>query len=141
MDVAERLTQLIDSNNVTPYKISRETGISESVLSRILNKSTRKPQNNTLKILAKYFQVSEEWLQRGTGVKSKNETINEIITIPADVWELIKEQNIALKQQAESLVRKDEQIERIITLLENQLDELKKNNIHLDDNAIHATGA
>lgn len=65
--IKSRINYLIDKEGVTPYKISKETGISQSVLSRIRsNTSTQSSlQSETLQVLARYFRVSPKWLLTG----------------------------------------------------------------------------
>lgn len=58
--------------------------------------------------------------------------------VPEDVWKLLKRQSIVLQKQAESLVKRDEQMDRMIDLLEDQLKEIKKNSVLREDNVICA---
>lgn len=56
----EKFAELLDKTNKTAYKVSKDTGISQSVLSDW--KSGRsKPKVDKLKILADYFGVSIEY--------------------------------------------------------------------------------
>lgn len=90
MDLVDRLKYIIDIKGLTSYKISIDTGINESVLSRLLNKKTKKPHGNTIKLLANYLHVSENWLLTGEGEmqntsKNKNEAIQvdlNVIYVP-----------------------------------------------------------
>jgi len=59
-----RLQKLIDSKGITPYEVSKETGVPESTLSRILTKGSKPNKKNRDK-LADYFQVSPEYLLTG----------------------------------------------------------------------------
>lgn len=63
----ERLLYLLKNKGVTPYQVSVDTGVSEGALSRITTGKTQKLRESTLKILAKYFGVSPEWLRTGSG--------------------------------------------------------------------------
>lgn len=67
MDIAERLQLVIKNRCTTPYDISIQTGVDESILSRILNGLTKKPQKSTITKLAKHLHISEVWLQTGLG--------------------------------------------------------------------------
>jgi len=67
-NIGDRLTQLLKNKGVTRYVVSEYTGISESTLSRIINKNS-KPNIENCKLLANYFNVSEEWLLTGSGEK------------------------------------------------------------------------
>lgn len=65
----ERINYLIDKKGVSQYRVSKDTGVSQSVLTRI--RSERSPQtalqSDTAKVLASYFEVSSEWLLSGKG--------------------------------------------------------------------------
>lgn len=63
----ERLLYLLKNKGVTPYQVSVDTGVSEGTLSRITTGKTQKLRESTLKMLAKYFGVSPEWLRTGSG--------------------------------------------------------------------------
>ena len=69
--IVSRLKEVIKEKGVSSYQISKDTGMSEVGISRILNgKST--PRNKTIKILANYLEVSEEWIITGKGKKYVN---------------------------------------------------------------------
>jgi transcriptional regulator with XRE-family HTH domain len=65
MGIGFRIKKMIEDKGVTPYNVSIKTGISQSTLSRILNDNSKKPNIENTKILAKYFNVSEDWLLTG----------------------------------------------------------------------------
>ncbi|MDO5397878.1 MAG: helix-turn-helix transcriptional regulator [bacterium] len=53
--------QLLQNNNVTAYKLSKDTGITEGLISQW--KSGRQlPKYDSLKILCDYFNVSADYL-------------------------------------------------------------------------------
>ena len=60
----EIFSKLLQSYGVTPYKVSKETGISQSTLS---DWKTGKitPKSDTMKKLADYFNVSVDYLMTG----------------------------------------------------------------------------
>jgi phage repressor protein C with HTH and peptisase S24 domain len=67
MGLNERIRYLLDNKRVSAYEASKQSGVSESTLSRILNENTAKiTLRNALK-LANYFQVDYEWLRFGEG--------------------------------------------------------------------------
>ncbi len=72
MRTGEILSKLISEKGVTSYEVSKSTGISESTISRMLNKNS-KPNIKNRQILAKYFNVSEQYLING--VKSNPTTV------------------------------------------------------------------
>jgi transcriptional regulator with XRE-family HTH domain len=69
MNCCERIRQLFEDNNVTPYEVSVKTCISQSTLSRILNNKTVKLSIRTTDLLANYFNVNRVWLIFGNGDK------------------------------------------------------------------------
>jgi len=64
MSIGKRLKELIDKKGVTAYIVADETGISQSTLSRIINKNS-KPNASNLKALLDYFKVDRQWLITG----------------------------------------------------------------------------
>jgi len=66
MKTSERIKELMTGRGLTAYHLSKETGVSQATISRILNKES-KPNINTLKTLAKYFNLEDTWLLTGEG--------------------------------------------------------------------------
>ncbi len=56
----EKFAELLEKNNKTAYQVSKETGISQSVLSD-WKRGRSKPKAEKLKTLADYFGVSIEY--------------------------------------------------------------------------------
>jgi transcriptional regulator with XRE-family HTH domain len=67
MSLSDRIKQLIDKKGVTPYVVSKATGISDATFSRVLNNSTAKLNETNLSKLANYFNVEIDWLRTGAG--------------------------------------------------------------------------
>lgn len=67
MNISERIKELADKEKVSMYTISKETGISQSTLSRLINGKTENISRRALKILADYFRVGFDWLLTGDG--------------------------------------------------------------------------
>ena len=66
-ELRDRLSYLIDSKNITPYTIWKDTGISQATLSNILKGKTKSISRKNLEILSKYFKIDKEWLRSGNG--------------------------------------------------------------------------
>lgn len=66
MEIGERLVQLIKNKGVTAYMVADETGISQSTLSRIINKNA-KPSKVTLQSIVDYFNITQDWFLTGKG--------------------------------------------------------------------------
>ncbi|TDE53796.1 helix-turn-helix transcriptional regulator [Flavobacterium sp. GT3P67] len=58
--IGSKLKALIEKKGITPYELSENTGVSQSTLSRIINKNS-KPNIKNRKILAEYFNVSNNY--------------------------------------------------------------------------------
>lgn len=56
--------QLLQKNGISTYKVSKDTGIAQSVFSSWKN-GISKPKQDKMKILADYFNVSVEYLMTG----------------------------------------------------------------------------
>lgn len=56
----EKFAVLLEKTNKTPYQVSKDTGIAQSVLSDWKN-GRSKPKTDKLKILADYFGVTIEY--------------------------------------------------------------------------------
>lgn len=94
-------------------------------------------RNSIEKILRAYSDLNREWLLNGKGNMLKNtstqktedvtaaENVDMMITIPQSVWAVIENQAASLKARDESLKIKDEQMNRLITQIEESNSILK----------------
>lgn len=64
--------ELMQERGITPYQVSKETGIAQSTLSG-WKRTNRQPQFRTLKKLADYFDVSVEYLKGNTKDRGQKE--------------------------------------------------------------------
>lgn len=69
--IKERLAYLLDKQNITPYKLAKETGVSGATISRILSESNV-PNISTISCICNYFNVNEDWFRAGKGDIFKN---------------------------------------------------------------------
>jgi transcriptional regulator with XRE-family HTH domain len=65
--VTKNIFQLMDNKGVTAYKLSKETGISESVISR-WKSGEQSPSISNLVKVAHYFQCELSELMKGSGL-------------------------------------------------------------------------
>ena len=73
----EIFSKLLHTYGVTPYKVSKETGVSQSTLSDWkLGKVT--PKSDTMKKLADYFGVSIDYLMTGKEGIEKEPQLKQI---------------------------------------------------------------
>ena len=64
--ISERLTKLLEYKGITAYLLSKNTGVAQSSISRIL-KNNSKPNRNTITLICKYFNINEVWFLTGNG--------------------------------------------------------------------------
>lgn len=70
----ERFALLLAENNVTPYRVSKDTGIATATLSDWKNgRST--PKNDKLQKIADYFNVSLDWLTGNSDCRNVQDLI------------------------------------------------------------------
>lgn len=90
--IGERLEYLIDKKGITAYELSSSTGISQSTLSRIIHKGS-KPNLKNSETLAKYFQITKEWLINGSIEK---EDLNENTVVNEPSSEYLKSESLSV---------------------------------------------
>ena len=67
--------RLLKQNNVTPYKVSKETGVTQTALSNWkTGRST--PTTKTLQKIADYFDVTVDYLLNGDTTEEDSDTID-----------------------------------------------------------------
>lgn len=97
----------------------------ESSFSQVVNGKVPTPSNLLKKLKNLDKQINEEWLLTGEGEMLKTDTPKPIslvenregvISIPSDVWEVIKNQSASLKA-------KDDQINTLISQSKSERDE------------------
>ena len=71
------------------------------------------------------------WVKTGEGEMFVSDSLNSQITVPKDVWSVIK-------KQAERLSARDRQIDELMELLKQQIQENKKMLARQEDNATSA---
>lgn len=55
MDLAEKILELMDEQGITKYRLSKETGVSYTGLTKILSGQTKHPQIDSLQAIANFF--------------------------------------------------------------------------------------
>lgn len=76
----EIFEELCKKNNVTPYRVAKETKIATSTLSDWKSgKST--PKQDKLKLIADFFNVSVDYLMTGKDKRFSEETADELFEI------------------------------------------------------------
>jgi len=75
----EVFSELLQKNGVTPYKVSKETGVSQSTLSD-WKRGLSTPKIDKMQKIADYFGVSVEYLQTGKEPERQKVTGNTSLT-------------------------------------------------------------
>ena len=125
-------------SGIKPGRFERECGLSNAYLSKLKHEPSR---DKLGKIFARYPELNKDWLLNGEGpmlnvvhypaMEGGNELLvndqayyvgrpagSDEVLIPRDAWEVIK-------KQADSFKERDEQMNRVISLLEKQMDQGK----------------
>ena len=144
----ERVVNLIDwmvfTKKITSRRqLSEKMGYKESYLSQILNGKVPVTEKFLKKLSITGDGVNFNWLLNGEGEMLtssdlKQQIENDTITIPKEVWSVIKSQADSLRIRDESLQSKDNQIDELIKLIKQQMEEVKKINVQKEENAISA---
>ncbi|WP_315060077.1 hypothetical protein [Capnocytophaga leadbetteri] len=122
--IKKNILYFIDNQNISKYELYQKTGISNGVLSQKGGMS----EENTIKFLSYYTNVSADWLLTGKGEMLKKEglvqqahnnisstiTQHQTIHAPED-YETLKKENQRLTQENSGL--KD----KIIQLMEEKI--------------------
>ncbi len=78
-NIGDRLKSLLEENGISSYQFSKRTGISQSILSRTINKNS-KPNDDNTQAICNYFEVNEQWFLTGLGQKNVAKTKPDTIT-------------------------------------------------------------
>lgn len=125
--IGDRLTYVFGEKEISNYRIAKDLNIGKSTISNYLNNST-KPDSSKLDAICKYLNINKQWLLTGEGevfddhtedhvITKKNQ---DIVTIPSEAWEVIKNQAECLKIKDKESEKQGERIDRLITLLEKK---------------------
>lgn len=55
LSISEKLKELMDDGKISTYKLAKETGVSYTGVTKILNEQTKHPQIDSLQKIANYF--------------------------------------------------------------------------------------
>lgn len=110
----EAIRYLLETKKVRNQRqISDETGIHPSTISQLPKKDSV-PASVVSKFLTAYPFISSRWLKFGEGPMTTTDPQPDLlgndVIIPAKVWKVIED-------QAESLKRKDAQIDEMISMM------------------------
>lgn len=94
-------------------EIANKLGYTKSSFSSIVNGKVPLSDKFLAKLCSVDGNINEDWVKTGKGKMLSNYGEFDIqVTIPLEVW-------LAIKNQSESLSKKDEQIDRLINMLKH----------------------
>ena len=101
-------------------ELAEKLGYTKSSFSKIVNGKVPLSERFVQKLASVDRNINEVWIMTGEGnMLNSVEAGTSVVTIPANVWEVIQ-------TQAESLKSKDKQIDELVALLKQQIAEGKK---------------
>ena len=101
-------------------ELAEKLGYTKSSFSQIVNGKVPLSERFVQKLASVDRNINEVWIMTGEGnMLNSMEAGTSVVTIPANVWEVIQ-------TQAESLKSKDKQIDELVALLKQQIAEGKK---------------
>ena len=101
-------------------ELAEKLGYTKSSFSQIVNGKVPLSERFVQKLASGDRNINEVWIMTGEGnMLNSVEAGTSVVTIPANVWEVIQ-------TQAESLKSKDKQIDELVALLKQQIAEGKK---------------
>lgn len=124
----EIFEQLLQNNNVTSYKVAKETGVTQTALSNW--KSGRStPTTKTLQKIADYFGVTIDYLMTGKENETKEPQLKpkdekDIKTILANTEQLLKQEGLMFDGDPAS----PEAIDSILSAMQIGMEMAKKKN-------------
>lgn len=113
-------------------ELAEKLGYTKSSFSQIVNGKVPLSERFVQKLASVDRNINEVWIMTGEGnMLNSVEAGTSVVTIPANVWEVIQ-------TQAESLKSKDKQIDELVALLKQQIAEGKKTPAQQGGNATSA---
>lgn len=101
-------------------ELAEKLGYTKSSFSQIVNGKVPLSERFVQKLASVDRNINEVWIMTGEGnMLNSVEAGTSVVTIPANVWEVIQ-------TQAESPKSKDKQIDELVALLKQQIAEGKK---------------
>ena len=101
-------------------ELAEKLGYTKSSFSQIVNGKVPLSERFVQKLASVDRNINEVWIMTGEGnMLNSVEAGTSVVTIPANVWEVIQ-------TQAESLKSKDKQIDELVALLNSKLRKAKK---------------
>lgn len=134
--IKERILKYLDFKGVSKYKFYQETGITNGILSQ----SNGISEENLLKFLSQYKDISADWLLTGEGSMlrggnvqvsgsgnavvgnshNSTATVNATPTDTSDLRAMVEEQRTIIEGLQGQLQEKDKQIAQLLAIISNK---------------------
>lgn len=85
MSLRIRLKETLANKDLTPYKLSQGTGISQTTIGRLLKEETN-PNRSTIDIIARFLKVNTDWLMTGEGNQNEFVDKNHLMQEPSATY-------------------------------------------------------
>lgn len=120
MNIPKRLKSTMAEKHISQSTLASELGVRQTTISNYLN-GVNKPKKGTLIAIAKFLEVSEDWLRTGKGPKALPQEIptNEKFSY---INRKIKEIKTLTKQDLRYLT-KEEQLKMLMVYVNSIVDE------------------
>lgn len=89
--IVENLEKLMKAHKISEADLSRQTGIPQATLNKLLQGATEDPRVSTLIALAKHFNISLDHLAGGDSSETTASPISQFVSIPILEWEQLKQ--------------------------------------------------
>ncbi|KAA8782557.1 helix-turn-helix transcriptional regulator [Paenibacillus amylolyticus] len=73
MDLADKILELMNEQGITKYRLSKETGVSYTGLTKILSRQTKHPQVDSLQAIASFFNKPTDYF-----LEQENDQQNQV---------------------------------------------------------------
>ena len=105
-EIGFRIESLIKEYGITNYVLSKETGVSQSTISR-LTKGKQKPSTKTIKLISNYFEIQEKWILTGTGEKNKENGNSHSMGVEDVIAEKVVNRLVPILKQYNRMQKKE----------------------------------
>lgn len=99
--------KILQGSELTPYKIHKDTGLSQTIIGKWKSGESRPTRANAL-LLLQYFSKSDN-PEPNTPINMK-ETETDSVTISREAWDVIRDQASAIRQMMEEQVQLREEL-------------------------------
>ncbi|MDO4225824.1 MAG: hypothetical protein Q4C75_08035 [Bergeyella zoohelcum] len=127
MTIQERILQVLENKQITPYRFCKDLNLSMGYLDKRGAIGTDK----YLKIIEYFSEINPEWLLTGKGSMLKTEAVsfsqpqqndNEIITLLKDKVRLLEKNNTLLEKENAYLSKEIQRLELEVADLRQQIE-------------------